>query len=1034
MNMHSPLPEPAGNLIREYRKSAGLTQRQLAVAAGVSVGVVRDLEQGRTAHLRAESVRGLASALRLDRRRAAALAQAASKDRDEPATRPGRPGGLRLYALGPLAVWRDSRPVLTGLPVRRAVLGLLALHPDTGLHRDMIIDALWPAYPVPTAVNQVQAHVGALRRVLDPGRSPRDPAGLLVSSGTSYRLQVSADRLDLLAFRELAGQARAARAADAEVACSLYEEALRLWRGTPVADVELLRGHPAVAELARQQAAVVTEFASAAFAAGGHGRVLPHLHSLADREPLNEMAHAHLMVALAGSGQQASALEVYEDLRHRLDEQLGVRPGPQLEDAYLQILRQEVLVPAEPGPIAVQGRQRSQAALVVPRQLPGAVPHFVGRAAELQRLTSLLGDGAGSGGTAMISVLSGTAGVGKSALAVHWARQVADQFPDGQLYLNLRGFGPGEAPTAPAEALREFLDSLGVAPDRIPAGLQARTALYRSMLAGRRMLVILDNARDEEQVRPLLADGQTVVTSRRQLAGLAANEGARLLRLDVLSEPESLHLLTARLGTARIAAEPAAAAELASLCARLPLALCVAAARAATEPTFPLARITAQLRDASGRLDALDAGDAATSVRAVFSWSCRNLSEPAARMFRLFGLHPYPEISLPAAASLTGLPIDAAVTPLGELTSAHLLTEHVPGRFGFHDLLHAYAAEQARQADSEAARRTAVRRVLDHYLHSANAADRQLYPHRDPIALSPPLPGTAPERLADLDQALAWFRAEHQVLLAAIALAASSGFEAHAWQLPWTLTDFLNAQGHWHDWAATQQVALAAAQRLGDRNAQARVHRDLGHAHTVLGAHPDAQAHYERALELYRDATDRLGQARAHQDLAWGCEQQHRYRETMEYAWQAIEGFRDVGHQGGQAEVLNLIAWASCNLGEHLTALTYGRQAIDLLKEIGNRRSEADTWDTLGYVHYRLGQWTEAVSCYRRGLELEERYGNRYHQAVVLYHIGDCLEPAGDRPAARQAWRQSLSILDDLGHPDATGVRLRLRSFPGLVR
>jgi DNA-binding SARP family transcriptional activator len=1022
MTTSSQHPEPAAVLVREYRKSAGFTQRQLALAAGLSVGVVRDLEQGRTGHLQPESVRGLTSALGLDQHRASALASAAGGDRPGRAEpQPNGTGQLRLYALGPLAVWRDAHPVVQGAAVRRAVLGLLALHPNTGLHRDMIIDALWPANPVASAANRVQAHVSALRRVLDPGRSPRDPDGLLVSSGTSYRLQVGTDQLDVLAFRELAERARAIRDADTEAACGRYADALRLWRGVPLADLDLLRSHPAVAELSRQHEAVVAEFADAAFCVGWHGRVLPHLRGLADREPLNEMAHAYLMMALAGCGQQASALEVYEELRRRLDEQLGVRPGPQLAEAHLRILRQDIPVPTELA--AGNGGGTGLPGYVVPRQLPGAAPHFVGRAAELHRLSRLLDD-------TPIAVLAGTAGVGKSALAVHWARQVADEFPDGQLYLNLRGFGPTQEPTGPADALREFLGALGVAPERIPAGLDARTALYRSMLAGRRMLVILDNARDEPQVRPLLPGEpgcQTVVTSRRQLAGLAATEGATLLRLDVLSDAESLQLLAARLGTARVAAEQSAAAELTGLCARLPLALCIAAARAAAGPAFALAAITEQLRDARSRLDALEAGDAATSMRAVFSWSCHHLSEPAARMFRLIGLHPHPDISRPAAASLAGESIAAAASPLAELTGAHLITEHVPGRFGIHDLLRAYAAERAGQAESAAVRRAAVRRVLDHYLHTGYAADRLLYPHRDPITLPPLGPGVRPERPADLEQALAWFRAEHQVLLAAVTLAAGSGFDTHAWQIPWTLTDYLSRQGHWHDWAASQQVALAAAERTGDRNAQARVHRDLGHAQTELCSHQDARAHYERALELYRESADLTGQGRACHDLAWGFERQHRYREALECAWRAVRVFREAGHRDGEAEALNEVAWVSANLGDHQSALGCGRQAIKLLRAAGNQRGQADAWDTLGYAHSKLGHWIEAAFCYGRSLGMARELGDLYHQAMVMFHIGDCLEAAGHRAAARDAWRESLPILDDLGHPDAAQVRDRLR-------
>jgi hypothetical protein len=459
---------------------------------------------------------------------------------------------------------------------------------------------------------------------------------------------------------------------------------------------------------------------------------------------------------------------------------------------------------------------------VVPRQLPAAVPHFTGRAGELAALSRLLEPPAGaseaSGGAVVISAIGGTAGIGKTALAVHWAHRVARRFPDGQLHVNLRGFDPSGSPVEPGEAVRGFLDALGIAAERIPATPEAQAALLRSLLTDRQMLIVLDNARDAQQVRPLLPGSPgclVLVTSRNQLTGLAVAEGARLLMLDVLPDTEARELLARRLGARRASAEPGAVAELAGLCARLPLALSVVAARAGARPGFSLAALAAELRDARGRLDVLDTGEAATSVRAVFSWSYASLSARAARMFRLLGLHPGPDLTVPAAASLAGVPVQQARDTLAELTGAHLLAEHLPGRLACHDLLRVYAAERAHADESEAERHSAVGRMLDHYLYTAYAASIALYPARDPIALCARQPAAEPEHIDGNDDALAWLVAEHRVLVMVIAQAARDGFDAYAQALPETLATFLDRHGHWHDCITSQRIALAAAERMG---------------------------------------------------------------------------------------------------------------------------------------------------------------------------------------------------------------------------
>jgi len=666
----------------------------------------------------------------------------------------------------------------------------------------------------------------------------------------------------------------------------------------------------------------------------------------------------------------------------------------------------------------------------VPRLLPPAVSHFVGRTDVLKILNEFAGDAARHSGAVPIAAIGGLAGIGKTALAVHWAHQVADQFSGGQLYVDLRGFGPSGSPVTSAEAIRGFLDALGVPAAQMPAGLEARMARYRSLLAGRRVLVVLDNAHDATQVRPLVPGSPgclVVVTSRNQLDGLAASTGARLLALDVLSEEDSSELLAAIVGSQRAGAEPDAVAEIAGLCGRLPLALAIAAARTAARPGLPLAALATEFRDARDRLDALDAGDPATSVRAVFSWSADQLTGSGARLFRLLGVHPGPDITAPAAASLAGTGLAQARRDLAELARACLVTEHDPRRYGMHDLLRAYASEQARACHADAARRAAAGRALDHYLHTARAASVLLNPLREQqITLPDPQPGVAPEHLADGRHALAWFEAEHRVLLAAAGLAGRDGFDACAWQLPWAMAEFLDRRGYWDEQSAIERAGLAAAERLGDKAGQAVARRLLGYSCARRGDNEEARACLAPCLELYRQLGDLDGQARVRQSLSYVANQQGHFADAIGHDQQALVLFRATGHRVGQAAALNNIGWNHALLGDLEQARMFCQQALALHRELASP-GEPHTWDTLGYIEHQLGRYGEAANCYRNALAIfrEQRY--RFYQAHTLTHLGDTHYAADDRRQARQAWQQALAILDALRHPDADQVRAKLR-------
>ncbi|MFG1871222.1 ATP-binding protein [Micromonospora arborensis] len=666
----------------------------------------------------------------------------------------------------------------------------------------------------------------------------------------------------------------------------------------------------------------------------------------------------------------------------------------------------------------------------VPRQLPPALPGFVGRTAQLAQLDAecagpgLPGDD--SVATVTVLTLSGTAGVGKTTLAVHWAHRVADRFPDGQLYVDLRGFDSTGTVVTAVEAVRGFLEALEVPPERIPTHLPAQVGLYRSLLAGRRMLVLLDNARDVDQVRPLLVGSPSclvLVTSRNRLVGLIAAEGARPIGVDLLSTAEAWQLLARRLGAQRLAAEPRAADEIIERCARLPLALAVLAARGAANPAFPLATLAAELRVAPRPLDSFDGGDAATDVQAVFSWSYRSLTPTAARLFRLFGCHPGPDIGVAAAASLAGLPRDQVPRLLAELAHAHLVTEHAPGRFGAHDLLRAYAAEQAEHLDAAEARRAAIRRGLDHYLHTGHAAALLLQPGRDPVTLAVPAPGVVPEEITDHAQALAWFTVEYPVLLAAVTHARRTGFDGHAWQLAWTLVDFLQRRGRWSDLAVAQRTALAGAQQAGDRRGQANAHRDLARVLSRLGRVNEAARNYRQALMIFAALGDHTGQARTHRAFGAMLDGLGRYAEALDHNERALALYQAAGHLAGEASARNAVGWAHAQLGQYEPGLAHCGRALALLRTTGDRHGEANTWDSLGFIHARLSDHREAIRCYERALELYRQISERYDEADTLSRLGESQHAAGEVAAAGRTWRRALGILDDLGHPDGERVR-----------
>ncbi|MFI5898213.1 BTAD domain-containing putative transcriptional regulator [Actinoplanes sp. NPDC051513] len=940
---------------------------------------------------------------------------------------------MEFLLLGTLEVRdRDGEPIAVGRRQERCLLGLLLLDVGRTVSTERLVSLLWPERPAQDPRATLRTYVSRLRSRIAAS-----------SDGAALRLSVKPGGVlaetdpALVDAHRFARQVHLARAdADPTRRSELLGPALALWRGPLLADVasDGLRERVG-AELTELRLAATWMYVDAELARGRHHEVLGALATSIAAYPLHEPLVGRFMLALHRAGRDADALTAYQNLRARMADALGTDPSPQLRDRYVAILRQDPALdspeasdqPAHGVPEKIATGGHRSTGPDVPAQLPVAMSGFVGREAQLARLDAILA-ATGKQRTSMsITVLSGTAGVGKTTLAVHWAHRVADRFPDGQLYINLRGFDPGDRAMAPAEAMRGFLDALGVPPERAPSTLDAQAALFRSLLAGKQMLVLLDNARDADQVRPLLPGGPTalaVVTSRNQLTPLVAIDNARPLAIDLLSTAEAQELLVGRLGTDRVAAEPYAVDQIITACARLPLALAVAAARI-QQTGFSLAILAAELRDTATRLDALDAGDATSQVRAVFSCSYNVLTPSTARLFRLLGLHPGPDISIRAVASLAGVSPPQAKVLLDELARANLIVEHVPGRFASHDLLRAYATELVNTVDTGADRSAAWSRTLDYYLHTADVANRLQDPHRDWITLSQPHPGADPEDLAGPEHALAWFIVERPVLVA-ITRQAAAMLDTRTWQLAWNLADFLDGQGHWHDWTTTQNAALEVARQHADRIGMAHAHRSLGRAYTRLSQGEDADWHARQALELYRQLGNPIGQGRSSLRLAGLLERRGDYAEALHHCRQALDLFVSAGYLAGKADALNAIGWCHAKLGDHEHALTYCREALVAQQEIGDQAGAADTWDSLGYSHHHLRHYPQAITCYQRAIELFQGRGDRYYEAVSLIHLGDTHDGAGDTDAARGAWQHALAILSQLGHSDANQVRTRL--------
>ncbi|MER5339340.1 BTAD domain-containing putative transcriptional regulator [Streptomyces mirabilis] len=965
---------------------------------------------------------------------------------------------FRFSLLGPLRAWRGTEELELGSPQQCAVLAMLLLRRGQAVGVADLVDGIWGAQPPEGAVPVLRTYISRLRKLLEPERPSGEPSELLVSIGDGYALRTGAVSSDLDDFEEAVAQAEGRRATgDCHAAVRLLRTVLAAGEGTALAGVPGPSAEAAREDLAERRLGALELALRIELELGRHESVVPELLTLRDAHPLREAVSELLLIALCRCGRQAEALAVYTRTRRTLVEELGIEPGPSLRAVHARLLAGGVALaqPTPGGPaggiealdgsgagsrpeLDISALARRTGPPVHPLQLPADPPLFAGRRAQLDCGDDLLPDGDGPPDTAVIAVVDGTAGIGKTTLAVHWAHRIAHRFPDGCLYVNLRGFDPAGSRMESGEAIEMFLVALGVAPQSVPESLDAQAALYRSVLADRRVLIVLDNARDTEHVQPLLPGtpgSLVIVTSRSRLSGLIAGHGAQLLPLDLLTAEESLELLTRRLGAARVGAESEAASAIVDLCARLPLALALVAARAAHHPGFRLADIVEELRADVGSLDAFSFGDdAGTDIRAVFSWSYHALSPEAAGLFRRLTLHPGPDISAAAATALAGVPPRQSRALLTELTGASLLIEHAIGRFVFHDLLRAYGCELTTGQDSASERDAALLRMHDHYLHTAHHASVNGCPFREPIPLPPSKTGSEPLRFNDSKQGATWLRTERHVLRAIVEHAADHGYPDHAWRTAHALDLFFDALGYRHDLMEINKAALRASQAIGDPVGQAHSQRGLGFGHTHFAHADEALRLLVGALELFRETGDVSGQARTHRGLALQANELGRYDVSLEHSAQAAELYRSLGHISGEAGVLNEVGRTYLLLGDAASALEHCEKAVALQQEIGDLNGEASARDCVGRAHHHLGQYSAAVAQFERAVDLYRHQVNRYMEADTLRHLGAAHRAAHDHGSARVAWAAALALLEEGGHTEADDVRRALLGLDSLAQ
>jgi len=937
-----------------------------------------------------------------------------------------RGGIARFRILGPLEYRSGEAWSGIGAPKWRALLAALLLNHGQVVSTDRLIDELWGDEPPAKPANLIATYVHRLRGLIG------DPDGrVLVTRAPGYQVSVGPDELDTVRFARLAAAGRKALAdGEAAHAVVLLTEALDLYRGPPLADVppsELVATE--AGRLEESRVAALGWRIEAEIECGDAAGVVGELLRLTADHPLREELWTLLMRALRAAGRQAEALEAYERARKVIGDELGVDPGPGLRELHTEILAADArpasrvrptgpVVSPEPGP-APQIATAPPPAPVVPSQLPADIPDFTGRAEQVEYLCDLFSDvpdGDAGPGAVVVSLVAGAGGLGKTTLAVHVAHRLRTRFPDGQLYVNLRG--ASDQPATPADVLARFLRELAVDGAQVPVSEDERAALYRTRLAGRRILVVLDDARDAAQARPLVPGSVScgvLITSRNLLPDLA---GGRLVDLDVLDDDEARALLAEIVGADRLGAEPEATEQVLAACAGLPLAIRIAGVRLAARTGWTIQALAGRLADERRRIDEFRAGDLA--VRACFQVSFGSLSAACpgrpdpARAFRLLGLWRGPSISLPAVSALLAEPEDNVADSLEMLVDAHLLQSVAAERYRFHDLLRVYAAEKAEAEETQQDRDEAVLRVLTWYLHTAEAAGRVISPQHARVPLADGHLVRPPLTFASLEHALDWCETERADLVAAASQAATSGLHEIAWKLPAAAMSFFYRRSHWADWVTTHSDGLSSARILGDRLAEAWMLNNLGMAFG-LQRKEQAVGCFEQALAIYREIGDQQGQARAANNVAQACLRLCRFPEALQAARQSLAVQQQAGDRYGEGIALGNLGDACRELGRFDEAIDRLEQALVIFRELGDQHSEADSLSDLGNVYLTMGRLGDAVSCLRASLAIWRANGERHGQAATLSRLGLAQQRAGRPEEARELLSEAHFLLAELG-------------------
>jgi DNA-binding SARP family transcriptional activator/tetratricopeptide (TPR) repeat protein len=932
---------------------------------------------------------------------------------------------VRFRVLGPVEVEADDGRVLTlRRRQERCLLAVLLLQVGQVLSAERLCSLLWPDGAPRQPHRDLRTHVARIRSMLlDAGAAGHGVA--LLSQQRGYVLEADPETIDAHRFRRLVDSA--ALATDLAERQQLLRAALAEWRGPAlehaVSDQIRLR---LCAELDELHLRATEELLATGLDLGRHRELLPELARLATAQPVRERLVELHMRALYQQGRTAEALDVYRDARARLAEDLGLDPGPALTQLQRMILRGEPLVTAQvPEPAVTPARPAAIPAQ--PAQLPPDQPSFVGRQVQLEKLDRLVGEQTTvAGRTVVVSAIAGTAGVGKTALAVHWAHRSRTRFPDGQLYVNLRGYAPGP-PVRPAAALAGFLAALGVPTERIPVTLDEASALFRSLLADRRMLVVLDNAADADQVRPLLPAAKgclVLVTSRDRLGGLIARDGAVRLNLDVLTADEAYQLLSEVIGPHRVAAEPGATADLARMCAYLPLALRIAAANLSEYPDRRISGYVADLR-AGDRLSALAvAGDEQTAVRTALDLSYHDLPSAAARLFRLTGLVPGPEVTTDAAAALAGISAEQAAALVDRLVCAHLLTMQGPDRYTCHDLLRSYADELCRRDDEAAERAAAVARLYRYYLAHTRAALALLRPDTARLPAEPDDPEPPQATFTNRPAAAAWLDAERPNLMAAVVRAADEATSeetdkavdgADRRRMAVRLADALRGY-FWmrtlvFDWLTVAQCALTAARRDGNRCAEAAAELSLGDALHSHGEYREAICHHEQALALARRCGWQVGEATILNNLGTVHQRAGELRRALDLYQQSLALRERLGDSASQSGPLLNLGTVTSLIGDLRSAKEYHARAIALFESIGSQQGVGLALANLGETCHRLGHLAEARRHLTRALAVLNEVRHNGLIATVLSHLADLDADTAQPEPALERIRSALTIL-----------------------